>query len=94
MRAMKTKDAIRYLKERSPEEHLVIAWWDNKDFPEIAKEDWPNAASRGTIMNWGDATKALRNEFKLSDSQFLAEMEASFAPKKGWIKSSFDKLFK
>lgn len=87
MRGMKTKDAIRYLKERSPEEHLVIVWWDSKDFPEIAKEDWPKAASRGSLMNWEDATKALRDEFS-------AEVEATFAPKKGWIKSSFDNLFK
>ena len=79
MRGMKTKDAIRYLKERSPEEHLVIVWWDSKDFPEIAKEDWPKAASRGSLMNWEDATKALRNEFS-------ARGRSNICPEKGMDK--------
>ena len=60
---MKVKDAIKYLGELNPEEHIVIAWWDMFMFydphpeqtrfePPVTRDEWNDVVHIGDDMDW------------------------------------------
>ncbi len=65
---MKVKDAIKYLSHRDPEEHIVIAWWDEDDFfgddndwfePRVSKAEWEDVVHIGDDMDWSMTHESL-----------------------------------
>ena len=60
---MKVKDAIKYLGQLDPEDHIVIAWWEMDMFyeshpdktrfePPVTKKEWEDVVFIGDQMDW------------------------------------------
>lgn len=66
---MKVKDAIKYLGQLDPEEHIVIAWWEMDMFfpddydhfaPQVSKEEWESVAEVGDDIDWSETHGDIR----------------------------------
>lgn len=66
---MKVQHAIKYLSQRDPEEHIVIAWWDMDDFfdddydwfePRVSKKEWNGVTEVGDDIDWSDTHDTIR----------------------------------
>lgn len=61
---MQVKEAIKYLSELDPEEHIVIAWWTKGCFfhwsdpaydlvdPPVSDKEWEYATEEGDEIDW------------------------------------------
>jgi len=67
---MKVKDAIKYLNQLDPEDHIVIAWWDMGMFydpdpeqtrfdPPVTKTEWEDVVHIGDDMDWSMTHESL-----------------------------------
>lgn len=66
---MKVKDAIKYLSQLPPEDHIVIAWWEMDSFfdddydwfePRVSKKEWENVADVGDDIDWSETHGDIR----------------------------------
>ena len=66
---MRVKDAIKYLSQLPPEDHIVIAWWEMDSFfdddydwfePRVSKEEWNGVAEVGDDIDWSETHGAIR----------------------------------
>ena len=67
---MRVKDAIKYLSQLPPEDHIVIAWWEMDMFydpdaeqtrfePPVTKAEWEDVVHIGDDMDWSMTHESL-----------------------------------
>jgi len=70
---MTAAEAIQVLQRLTPEEHIILAFWQHDQFPEVPADHWPDAAA-----NAEDETDWSRTHDTLADQLaiFLASPAA------------------
>ena len=67
---MRVKDAIKYLSQLPPEDHIVIAWWEMYSFfdddydwfePRVSKEEWNDITEVGDDIDWSETHETIRD---------------------------------
>ncbi len=60
---MTAAEAIEHLQTYPPNENLIVAWWEKKDFPTIKNEDWAAASEHAEDKtDWSHTHEALEQE--------------------------------
>tara|TARA_R110002020_G_scaffold269023_2_gene484340 strand:- start:7301 stop:7684 length:384 start_codon:yes stop_codon:yes gene_type:complete len=62
---MKVDEAIQYLQKLNEDDHILIAWWENDQFPEYSKDDWNGAVETlDATIDWSDTHNLLQQHLK------------------------------
>ena len=67
---MKVDEAIQYLQKLKEDDHILIAWWENDQFPEYSKDDWNGAVETlDATIDWSDTHNLLQQHLRTSPTR-------------------------
>ena len=69
---MKVREVIEYLSKKSPDEQIIIAWWDSEAFANLnlTPEEWDDYIHTAeSWMDWSRAHEALTLHLRTAKEQ-------------------------